>query len=117
MLDITKPVQTRDGNPVRLVCTDRKGKYSLIGLVQKGAAETIHTWSTDGSRFDIPGTSDTDLVNAPIMHHGWINLFRNGPEDGDCCTSGPVWPNKYAAELAGKAHQNFVAAIKVKWEE
>ena len=32
MLDINKPVQTRDGQPARILCTDKKGNLPILAL-------------------------------------------------------------------------------------
>jgi hypothetical protein len=117
MLDITKPVQTREGRPVRLICTDRRGTHPLIGLISEKDEEKLGTWMVDGSRFDTPGTADADLINVLAKHRGWVNVFRNGPEDSDCCVAGSVYPNKHCADLAGQVHKNFVTSIEIEWED
>lgn len=69
MIDFTKPVQTRDGRPVRILCTDRKDSLSsetIVGLVEDHEGEAIYTWNANGSYF---GTDDEecsdDLINGP----------------------------------------------------
>lgn len=51
-LDLTKPVQTRNGMPVRIICTNVKGNYPIVGAtlseVTDYAYERVHQWSLEG---------------------------------------------------------------------
>lgn len=65
MLDLSKPVQTRDGHRVDLLDRRVKGRYPLIGIVQKEGREVIETWTTEG-RYQYAGLhSNLDLINTP----------------------------------------------------
>lgn len=60
-LDFTKPVQTKDGKPVRILCTDAEGSYSLgpvVGLLNGGA---LH-WYQDGRFGSQPSLNDLEYV-------------------------------------------------------
>lgn len=65
-IDFTKPVQTRDGRKVRILCTDADCTYlgqpqPIIGVVGTHAPTS---WSADGVYAD--GTySNNDLINVP----------------------------------------------------
>lgn len=61
--DPTKPVRTRDGRPARIICTDRDGEFSIVGLVKGVAQEYIYTYRKDGTFSS--GNVDVDLVNIP----------------------------------------------------
>lgn len=39
MIDINKKYQTRDGFPVRIVATDIKGRYPILGVIDLGEEE------------------------------------------------------------------------------
>ena len=63
--DPTKPVQTRDGSPARIVCTDRKGGPPLIALVRgQERAERICSFYPNG-QVCTTHCSGPDLVNVP----------------------------------------------------
>lgn len=68
-LDLTKPVQTRDGRRVRILCTDRRnGTYPVVGLVMSNNSDSdeIRSWSINGRYYnDTVGDSETDLINVP----------------------------------------------------
>lgn len=61
--DPTKPVQTRDGRPARIICTDRyesNGQFPIVALVNVGAYEQVSYHRTDGRTTNYP---TPDLVN------------------------------------------------------
>ena len=69
-LDLTKPVQTRGGCQVRILCTDagigsRKG--GVVGILyEDDGHESVRTWLADGVHGREYGYGDTmDLVNVP----------------------------------------------------
>ncbi len=66
-LDLTKPVQTRDGHKVRILCTDaRRGEETIVGLIMyANGMEALGTWKADGSYSVMLVESDSDLINVP----------------------------------------------------
>jgi len=91
-LDLNKPVQTRDGNKVRILCTNRNGDMPIVGLVDQGVTpETVVAWALDGrSRVSVWGSQD-DLINVPIEREVWVN----GYEDKDF---GSIYKTKECAD-------------------
>lgn len=89
MIDFNKPVQTKDGCKVRILCTDRKGTYPVVGLIlHSGGVESLDTWTASGKCLKTEGNEE-DLVNVPDKRwivvagtaHGEVylsssNLFR-----------------------------------------
>jgi hypothetical protein len=81
--DPTKPVQTRGGLPVRIICTDRKHpSYPVIGLaLVDGIENTVYT-TKEGKYNCRPQDGDTeyDLVNIPQRrpHADLIIAWANG---------------------------------------
>ncbi len=64
-LDLNKPVMTRDGRKVRILCTDKAGgSYPIVGLVTNFGSEDAYSWTSDG-RFLGETDERTDLVNVP----------------------------------------------------
>jgi hypothetical protein len=63
-IDFTKPVQTRDGRPVRILCTDAPSCYPVIGLIEGEGRPIVWTlagyWSEGNDR-----NYQLDLMNAP----------------------------------------------------
>lgn len=74
--DPTKPVQTRDGRPARIVCTDVKGTtHSIVSLVTTGNVEALVRHNHLGECAD-EGRSNLDLVNAPRKGRVQVEVFR-----------------------------------------
>ena len=48
MLDLTKPLQTRDGRPVTLITTQGREPWPLVGYV--GSYQDIYKWEADGGQ-------------------------------------------------------------------
>lgn len=68
--DPTKKVTTKRGDPVRVLCTDRKGNYPLIVLVTTGGQELLRTYKADGeSEMARP---DCYLVNPKVKKWHWV---------------------------------------------
>jgi hypothetical protein len=75
-IDITKPVRTRDGRSVRILCTDKKGNYPIVGLVtNEDGSETVCSYRLDGVYYSA-GESGCDLVNVPVRVERWLNIYH-----------------------------------------
>lgn len=68
-LDLTKPVRTRDGRPVRILCTDANGPAPIFALVKTSDfRDDVHRYKADGKLNQIGisrGDDPLDLVNVP----------------------------------------------------
>ena len=76
-IDWTKPVRTKDGRAVRVLCTDGPGVYQVIGLVDG----ECRAWSwTLGGIQNTGTTGPCDLENVPqrIQRGYWVNVYQNG---------------------------------------
>lgn len=71
-IDFTKPVQTRGGLPVRILCTDLKSEqYPVVGLVslgRDGLLEVLRTFTLDGKYSTDCAEQGDDLINVPERH-------------------------------------------------
>jgi len=78
-IDWTKPVQTRDGRKVRVLCTDGPDLwYSVIGMVDGRLCP--ETWTIDGVHFANGVTSNLDIINTPdppVTVTGWVNVYSD----------------------------------------
>jgi len=74
-------VQTRDGRPARIICTDRKYSvcgidYPIIALIPfsvSGSEEGFYGYRSNGSYTNHPDA--LDLINVPQKRAGWINVY------------------------------------------
>ena len=80
MLDLTKPLSTRDGRPVTLITTQGREPWPLVGYVMDEVSVTI--WMNNG-RFDVI-KSGRDLINIPEPKRSgevWVSVY-DSPDGG-----------------------------------
>lgn len=110
-------VVTRDGRPVRIICTDRKGldvKPIVALITLPNCDEIVKCFWADG--IDTAGSEDkNDLFFAPEKHEGWINI--NKWPDGVRDTDGIIYHNKLDVPDMPPVGVKRVATIKIEWEE
>ena len=108
-------VVTRDGNPVRILCTDVKDKYPIVGVADLGDnREDTYTFTQDGAY--IEGCEDErDLFFAPEKKIAWANLY--------CTELGTMFTGEFfkteEAALKEKVKDlcKYITTFKVQWEE
>ena len=103
----SKKTITRDGKNARIICTDKKGtEYPIVALIDEGREEQFFQCTKNGKSLS-PYTCD--LFFAPEKKEGWINVYKHEGEN--------VFSSKAEAEKDGKRFSNYVAAVKIEWEE
>lgn len=109
-LDRNRPVQTRDGKPVRIITwTEGTEIYPVVGEIE--GVTGVHCWTPEGYLYS-SGVSGNDLVNVPpkqtVTWH-WCRPEGGGHIGGNLDSSDAarvaVFPNK----LAG--------LLKITWED
>ena len=77
-IDFTKPLQTRDGRKVRLLCTDRMGAYPVAVWFEDGKFVAYYT--SEGVNI-IGEESPIDLMNVPeeVTVDTWLNFYDTHP--------------------------------------
>ena len=76
MIDCNKPVQTRDGRKVRILCTDMKARDSVAGVITDTDGEdTVDAWQADGHYNISTDASNSDLINVPDTRVVWVNMY------------------------------------------
>ena len=111
----SRKVVTRDGCPVRILCTDRISyNVEIVGLIMNdNGMESIFTWTQQGKEYVNSDTSN-DLFFAPEKQTGWINVYRNNDSH---TYAGAVYDSKEDAEKRKTTDENYVTTIKIEWEE
>lgn len=110
----SRKVVMRDGRPVRIVCTDRKGggEQPIVALYpasQKYLGELVSTFCANGE-FTLGIKSKCDLFFAPEKHEGWINVYR--------CLDDMMCGSVFATEEDAKCNaKTAIATVKIEWEE
>jgi hypothetical protein len=78
MFDPKKPVQTREGNAARILCTDRKTttNYTTVVLITgEDGVERATNRYPDG-KIDRNHDSPYDLINPPVVTTQYISIYH-----------------------------------------
>lgn len=110
-----RKVITRNGEDVRIICTDKKKAVRpLIALITKDdGTEYLQTYQPNGKIGEAINYID-DLFFDTEKHEGWINLYKINSS----ISPGPLTYNtKKEAESATGNRPDYIATIKIEWEE
>lgn len=103
-----KPVCTRSGKPVRIICFDVKGsKQPIIALVKEDEYERVCSYRPDGKRFEDEEEWPDDLMMLPETREGWVNVYTNR-------IGGPYTSREYAIK---QRMEDCIDTVKIQWEE
>ena len=109
-------IVTRDGKKVRIICTDAKSVYPVIGLVDNGiCGERLISCQKNGRESNDICESANDLFFVPEKHEGWINIL-NCP-NGNFISHTRIFKSKEDAKKVGKNFGSYLTTIKIEWEE
>lgn len=123
--DPTKPVQTRDGRPVRIICSDyvnSMGDKQIIYLIRHhgdcGGEYDCAYFADSNGRSHI-GSPHQDLINVPVKHTGWMNIY---PTNEYFDAANFVMPNSGIYKTRDEAdlrngHPNRIACIQIEFTE
>lgn len=114
----TRPIVTRDGDIVRIVCTDRNYKeYPIVALVQICGMERMCGYTEDGMYLS-DRQSSRDLFFAPepkTKKVGWMNVCKYGDDKHFFLVGNVIFPTR---EEALKCKSEYsVDTIPIRWEE
>jgi hypothetical protein len=111
MIDFNKPLQTRDGRPVRILATDLKGIYPVAAVVPSGGEETVQSFTLDGRFYASADSEETewDLRNVPEETVEYGNFY---PDRGSATYAWCRYVEREAAR-EGKAPDGSGVTLKV----
>ena len=106
-----KPVCTRDGRKVRIICFDakRKNKRSIIALVPSKdypGFEDLIAYPNNGNYYG-GHENDGDLMMLPEKKEGWAVIYKDDL----------LRTEKEAQELAEQSISEVIRIEKIEWEE
>ena len=104
-----RKVVTRNGRSARIICTDAKGNYPIVVLIEEGGYDNALSYTKDGKLY-VGETNDYDLFFALEKHEGWVNVYR----DFDDMMCGSVFATEEDAKCKAKT---AIATVKIEWEE
>ena len=110
----TKKLITRDGRKVkRVLCTDVKGKYPIVVVIENrdGNTEQAISLTKDGKYFDCRSDNE-DIFFAPEKKEGWVNVYKNAY---GAYVLGEIFiGNEHEEVMIGFT---YIATAKIEWEE
>ena len=110
----SRKVVTRDGRPVRILFTDAKGYYPIVGLIDyDDKRDYPESYTENGSCYIDNKESSRDLFFEPIKKDGWINLFRKV----EGIIGGYLQDTEEDAMKEIRDKSCHVATIHIEWEE
>lgn len=104
-------VVTRDGESVRIMCTDYYGEKPIIAKIEE--CEYSYPFYEDG-RFIIGEESPRDLFFAPEIKEGWANIYLC---EGEYSLDDVIYSTRTCAEESGKKFEDYLTTIQIEWEE
>ena len=105
----SKKVVTKEGKKVRIICTDARGSYPVVALIEESYYDNALSYTEDGKLYN--GESNVyDLFFAPEKHEGWVNVYR----DFDDMMCGSVFATEEDAKCNAKT---AIATVRIEWEE
>ena len=110
----SRKVVTRDGRPVRILCTNARRSYPVVALIEDeyNKEDYLHAYFPNGTMCGMRG--ENDLFFAPEKREGFVNLYKN--ICGGVSTDTVVFSTKEHAQ-ASKKYENYLDTIKIEWEE
>ena len=111
---VGKPVCTRDGRKVRIICFDKAGTYPIIALVQEGCMETCHFYSQDGKCADSGNEYDLMMLQKK---EGWVNVYTNEKVKNSRYCSTIYSSKEEAMNNISLALGHYISTGKTEWEE
>ena len=103
-----KPVCTRDGRKVRIICFDSKNdpRRPIVALVEHNDNELLYEYTIKGKECfsHISTTGTSDLMMLPEKKEGWVNVSKF---------------SIFASKKEALSHKTYdiIETIKVEWEE
>ena len=110
----SRKVITRDGRDARIICTDAKGNFPIIALVEThNDTEVALRLKEDGHFYNFAEDS-RDLFFATEKQERWVNIYKN--KEG-------YYPGRFFCSTKEEAvnlrciDAECITTVKVEWEE
>ena len=111
------PVCTRDGRKVRILATDVKSEKPIVAVVDYEDSaypcEIVETYCANGKCNLTNIECNADLMLASTKHEGWVNVYR----DKGYHVDKEIWEFEENAIGIGKEFPDYVATVKIEWED
>ena len=112
----SQKVITKDGKAVRIICTDAKQEYPVIGLLSLDDKSETTVYYKKNGRWLADNQDYWDLFFAPIKREGWINVYKGVIENHLPYVGQKVYKSKEEA-IKNKCSDYYFTTLKIEWEE
>jgi len=115
-VDWTKPIETIDGYPARVISTDYRDGCLTLVVVQAecGIGSAILRFLKDGTKM----YHGTAIRNRKVKKEGWVNLYHTPYAPVKYYCGGTVYDTeKTAKDNIQRGHDTYATTIKIEWEE
>ena len=109
----SKKIVTKDGRAVRIICTNAKNEFPIIALITNDSKEVLMDYNNNG-KVSPDEMTDLDLFFAPTKREGWVNVFK---DEELPFVNGDVYKSEKDAKEAAEGESDFIASVKIEWEE
>lgn len=105
-----KPVCTRDGRKVRVLCYDFKQneEYPILVAIENKDGKECALLYSNGGISEMYKSSNNELAMLPEKKEGWVNIYKEGVDQY-------IYNNEKAA--LSRRGSDCIATIKIEWEE
>ena len=110
-----RKVVTREGKPVKILCTDARRKFSIVALVETDGRDDVLNFLPDGRWCGLLKSSENDLLFAPEKKERWVSVYRN--VRGATVFGLPYLTKEEALYELYDDEDTRIDTIKVEWEE
>ena len=113
---------TRDGEKVRIVCTDRKcTDFPIVALCTSTITgqEVCRSYGINGN-YNAHVQSVVDLMFAPQKHEGWVNVYKDKGEDTYFVTASSPYLSKQVAKdhaVLSDRSCDYIDTVKIEWKD
>ena len=110
----SQKVVTKDGKSVRIICTDAKQDYPVIGLLSLDDKSETTVYYKKNGRWLADNQDEWDLFFAPVKKEGWVNI--NFSVDKGKYVGEEIYRSEYEA-IENSKFGIYIATVKIEWEE
>ena len=111
-----KKLVTRDGRNARIDCTDAKGTYPILALVEydNDEFESAVFYTKNGTLNSDGSQHPSDLFFATKKQEGYTCVYFS---EGKHYLDEGIYPTKEDADKEGEKWNDYLTSIKIEWEE
>ena len=106
-------VVTREGLPVRIICTNKQSKYPVVALIMENGVENTVNFTENGLVLD-GDITEYDLVFKPEKREGWMIIYA--ASDNHMPYPDTVIYRTKEEALKAKHYSGYMGIAHVEWE-